>query len=70
MPKAAATKKTESPAPPKRSSARKVPFEEIQNRAFFLFLERGGNEGRELDDWFQAERELSRSTRTAQKRAA
>ena len=72
MPKAAVStpKKTTTPTPTKRTTARKASFEEIQNRAFFLFLERGGNEGRELDDWFQAERELSKTPSQTQRRAA
>ena len=32
--------------------------EEIAERAFELYLERGGEEGSEQDDWLQAEREL------------
>lgn len=32
--------------------------EEIQQRAYELFLERGGEHGRHVDDWLQAEREL------------
>jgi hypothetical protein len=32
---------------------------EIRARAFELYLERGGQPGHELDDWFQAEFELT-----------
>ena len=32
--------------------------EEIQARAYQLYLERGSNECRALDDWLQAEAEL------------
>ena len=32
--------------------------EEIRLRAYEIYLERGEQPGRELDDWFQAEREL------------
>jgi hypothetical protein len=32
--------------------------EEIRRRAFEIYLERGGQPGRDLDDWLQAEREL------------
>ena len=35
------------------------PDEAIRTRAYFLFLERGGTPGYELDDWLQAEREHS-----------
>ncbi len=31
---------------------------DIALRAYFLFLERGAMVGNDLDDWFQAEREL------------
>jgi HSP20 family protein len=33
-------------------------FDELQQRAFSLFLERGGGDGGALDDWFRAEREM------------
>ena len=33
-------------------------FEEIQKKAFELFEHRGSDPGKELDDWFQAERDL------------
>ena len=32
--------------------------EEIRRRAYEVYLERGEQPGSELDDWFQAEREL------------
>jgi hypothetical protein len=34
--------------------------EEIRRRAYLIYLERGEQSGRELDDWLQAERELER----------
>jgi hypothetical protein len=34
--------------------------EEIRRRAYEMYLERGEQPGRELDDWLQAERELKR----------
>jgi len=34
--------------------------EEIRRRAFEIYLERGEHPGRDLDDWFQAEREIER----------
>jgi hypothetical protein len=37
-----------------------VPAERIAARAFDLWLARGGEPGRELEDWFQAEAELRR----------
>ncbi len=35
-----------------------VPHEEIARRAYQLFVERGGAHGHDVDDWFQAEREI------------
>ena len=32
--------------------------EDIRRRAYEIYLERGEQPGRELDDWLQAEREL------------
>ena len=34
--------------------------EKIRYRAYELYLERGADPGNDLEDWFQAERELSR----------
>jgi hypothetical protein len=36
--------------------------EQIQARAYEIYLERGGVEGNETDDWLQAERELRGKT--------
>ena len=33
--------------------------QEIRTRAYEIYLERGGQPGDEVDDWLQAERELS-----------
>jgi hypothetical protein len=39
---------------------RKLPTEEqIEQRAYELYLERGGEDGRDVDDWVVAERELT-----------
>jgi hypothetical protein len=35
--------------------------EEIAVRAYHIYLERGGGEGDPLDDWLQAERELTQA---------
>ena len=43
--------------------------DEIRQRAFELFEARGGQEGRELEDWLQAEEEI-RSNRTSMEEAA
>jgi hypothetical protein len=41
------------------SPQRRHPITEaIAKRAYELFLERGGENGHDLDDWLQAEREL------------
>ena len=32
--------------------------EHIRERAYEIYLERGGGDGRALDDWLQAERDL------------
>jgi len=42
------------------SSTPAAPDEEIRLRAYEVYLERGEQPGRELDDWLQAERELER----------
>jgi hypothetical protein len=33
--------------------------QEIRNRAYGIYLQRGGQSGYELEDWLQAERELT-----------
>ena len=40
--------------------------QEIERRAYELYLERGGGDGHDLDDWIQAERELGRHTEKSQ----
>ena len=40
-----------------RNAARE---DEIRLRAYEIYLQRGGEPGREMDDWLQAERELER----------
>jgi len=46
-------------------SNKRVPtHEEIARRAFEIYLERGGESGGELDDWFAAEKELAESHET------
>jgi hypothetical protein len=42
------------------STGNSVRDEEIRRRAYDIYLERGGQPGRDLDDWLQAERELER----------
>jgi hypothetical protein len=58
---------TEPQATSARAEAGEVPVgnavrtEEIRRRAYEIYLERGEQPGRDLDDWLQAERELERS---------
>ncbi len=40
----------------------KADQERIAERAYQLYMERGGSDGRDLDDWLEAERELARRT--------
>ena len=43
------------------ASVRNAPREdEIRRRAYDIYLERGGEPGREVEDWLQAEREAER----------
>jgi hypothetical protein len=42
--------------------------EEIRKRAFEIHVERGGIHGCDLDDWFQAERELQQEYKNQRKR--
>ena len=44
----------------KVSVGKSVRDEEIRHRAYEIFLERGEQPGRDLEDWLQAERELER----------
>ena len=37
--------------------------EEIELRAYQIYVERGGADGHDVDDWLQAERELSEKYR-------
>jgi hypothetical protein len=43
--------------------------EEIQSRAYQIYMERGGADGSALDDWLQAERELQQTTKPHQENA-
>ena len=51
-------------ATPKKQADRRPAFaptsEEIAQRAYEIFLARGGEPGHDLDDWLQAESELLR----------
>ncbi len=39
--------------------------EQIRQRAYEIYQRRGGQGGRDLDDWLEAERELRREERSA-----
>lgn len=39
------------------------PRDRIASRAYEIYLERGGGDGRDMDDWLQAEKQLSDSSR-------
>ena len=41
-------------------SAHSTRDQEIRNRAYEIYLQRGGQPGYELEDWLQAERELTK----------
>jgi len=42
-----------------RASARKNPLtEDIERRAYHIYLSRGGADGNDMDDWLQAERQV------------
>jgi hypothetical protein len=56
-PAAAPTATSDSPSPV-ASLARVPTHDEIARRAYQIYEERGGEHGRDWDDWLQAEREL------------
>ena len=39
--------------------------DKIRGRAYELYVERGGEPGRDIEDWLQAERELTDKSNTA-----
>lgn len=43
----------------KAESSNRPDSENVSRRAYELFLARGGQHGHDLEDWLQAERELS-----------
>ena len=65
MPEKKSTSTRARKAPPRRSAKTAVAMlpsvDEIRQRAFEIFLERGGRPGDDLQDWLQAERELSQN---------
>ena len=51
------TSGNQDPRPPGPS------LEEMRLRAYEIYVERGGTDGQDLEDWFQAEKELTESIR-------
>jgi Protein of unknown function (DUF2934) len=45
------------------TSKRLPTSEEIQSRAYQIYVERGGADGSAIEDWLQAERELQQSAK-------
>lgn len=58
------TNRTRATARPKAKPAtQKTPdYEAVRQRAYFLYLERGGSHGDDQADWFRAERELTQGS--------
>ncbi|HJQ67779.1 MAG TPA: DUF2934 domain-containing protein [Blastocatellia bacterium] len=55
----------EQPKVDKIEAATNYPtYEEIRLRAYEIYLERGGGDGNDADDWLQAERELGGGSQT------
>jgi hypothetical protein len=48
----------EQPALESTAAQQSPTLEQIELRAYELYLERGGSDGNDTDDWLQAEREL------------
>jgi len=47
-----------SSEPPAISPSRQLADDEIRARAYQRYLERGGSDGQDFDDWIEAEQEL------------
>jgi len=59
MPKTAKSKKRETVENAAETVETNQPtIEEISQRAYEIYLERGGAHGSDIEDWLQAEREL------------
>jgi Protein of unknown function (DUF2934) len=58
QPAATKTQKVVPQEPITETPRREVTDEEIRQRAYEIYLNRGAAPGFELDDWLQAEREL------------
>ena len=62
-PKASGSVEAKQPSPEvgtgQRSVVNSARVQEIRRRAYEIYLERGEEPGRDLEDWLQAERELA-----------
>jgi len=58
--KTVAKKATAKTAIPKSKKSANVTFEQIKERAYQIYMEKGGK-GSEIDNWLQAEKELGKS---------
>ena len=58
QPAATKTQKVVPQEPVAETPRREMTDEEIRQRAYEIYLDRGAAPGFELDDWLQAEREL------------
>jgi len=61
-------KKTSSSSPAvkkQRKSGRKPTHEEVAQRAYYLYLERGSAPGNPLEDWLRAEEQLAAEVATS-----
>ena len=59
---AAVTTAADGPLKVVTNVAASVTEHDIARRAYDLYLGRGGEDGHDVEDWFQAERELHRSS--------
>ena len=69
MTQAASITTTKSSSRTSKSATTSVPTQDaIQRRAFEIYLSRGANGGTDLEDWLQAERELTTVNTTTARR--
>ena len=61
--KAAASRKTAKPGNVQEALTSAPTVEEIRARAYEIYVERGQRDGEDLENWLQAEKELSENIR-------
>lgn len=66
----AKTRKTSSPVAKSLSAGGQPTRDQIALRAYEIYLERGGEPGHELEDWTQAELELSTKNGRSQRKVS